>query len=313
MNHDFRATISDANGRAFMRGGPFATAGTRPAALPLFGAAAGTLANFNTLNAQVNGNLALRRSFLAPGAGLSFTSTPTAMANTTMLADQLSGRVSMWSFKPNPSMFAGGSWDAQFKDLLASITGVHHKAMIALWHEPGSEFRDGLFTPAQWRAANRRMGEMVKSHGDPNIKTYIVIEGAWAFTTGNGFAEYEYWDPGFKSVIDYIGFDQYCKPSHGMGVPQILGTKKTNMTWAPLDWAKDKGLPVVIPEFGISDSWGQASKASLIRACWAWAKSYQVPAISYFNNNKDVGSDPEATWEVHDESLVALTDAAANR
>lgn len=306
--HTYRALCQDARGYAQTTGTKtFAVqAGTPQPAKPLFGMASGTLSTFNTVDQQA-GPMRLRRSFLSPPPGQPYSSTPNAVNITTMLADQLAGRASMWSFKPDPVKFAAGMYDVEFKALLRSI---RHRVFMGLWHEPGTEFRSGLFTTVQWKAANVRMCELIKANGNPLITSFICIEGAWAFTTA-GFAQYDYWDNRFSGLLDHIGFDQYSRGGQPP-VESVLTTRTSAMAIAPIAWARARGMRMVIPEYGISDELGQTEKARRIKSLYDWAVAARdVDAVCYFNNNKDTATSPWATWEVHDQSLVALRETAA--
>lgn len=275
-------------------------------AKPIVGAAAGgknpaeSLLNYNALDFQV-GPLALRRSYAQPKDAV-----PSTVANTTMMADMLAHRASLWSFKASPFAFAAGQHDAAFKSLLGTI---EHNALITLWHEPGSEFKANAFTPQQWKAAINRMGMLIHNSGyTDRIKSYICLEGWWAFQKPNGFGAFDYWDAGFAETVDYIGFDSYARSGNNH-VQDWLTNKLASMTEAPVDWARRHGKRMIVPEWGVSDSYGQGVKSDLMQSFWDWAVAQpDVDAVSYFHNNQEVlnQGDPSATYEVHDDSLLAL-------
>lgn len=269
------------------------------------GANANGTVNFDPLNTAA-GPMMERRSFQQPSQG-----TPSNISATTMPPDVTAGRMSLWSFKESPAVFKTGSKDSAFRSLLASI---NHPTYIALYHEPGSEFRDGVFTVADWKAANNRMGDLIHQAGKSFIKSCIIPEGRWAFSTAGGFGSYDYWDAGFAETIDVIGFDQYSRSTNpNFTVEGFLSIKPaTGQTWAPMAWARAKNKPVIIPEWGISDDIGQVEKAKAIHRFWDWVQAQQdIEAINYFSNNQDVASDPGATYAVHDESLQALKEIVA--
>lgn len=281
VKHGVRAVVSDGLGYAVTTGTtPFEV---RPSK-PLFGFAAGPIANFATLNAEV-GPVQVRRSYLPPSTQWSVT--PYMVNQTTMMSDMLEGRASIWSWKPNPTEFARGTYDNDFKALLGSIK---HMAYIGLWHEPGDQFRKGLFTPEQWRAANNRMGKMIHDNGNPRIKSFICLEGRWALTDGTkdtgGLGGFSYWDDGMAQNIDFIAFDQYTSPTLGPdAIEVILTTRKPNMVDSPMGWARTRGKPVLIPEWGVSEAWGPIEKARRVRSFWQWCKQQNdVKAVSYFHN-----------------------------
>jgi hypothetical protein len=275
--------------------------------MPIVGACAAGTTAFDELNASA-GPFQVRRSFQQPWQG-----TPSDISATTMPSDAAAGRTSIWSFKESPATFKTGSKDAAFTALLESI---NHPAYITLYHEPGSELKAKTFTMADWRAAINRMGDMIHDAGKPFIKSCIILEGRWAFNTGNGFGNFNFWNSDFNDTVDVIGFDQYSRSTKpNLTVEGYLANKPlTGQTWAPIAWARDKGKPIIIPEFGISDDIGQAAKATAIRRFWDWCKAQgDIGAVNYFSNNQEVDNgDPGGTYAVHDESLAALKDIVAD-
>lgn len=295
VQHSVRAVAKDGLGYAITTGTQMFDVRPRR---PLFGFAAPTVAAFAALNAEI-GPVQARRSFLPPESN-GWSTTPYMVNQTAMLTDQMQGRTSIWSWKPNVVAFANGLEDAAFKSLLASIK---HTAYIGLWHEPGSEFRSGLFTPAQWHAANNRMGRLIHQNGNPRLKSFICLEGRWAFIKGTastgGFSSFEYWHPDFAQNIDAIAFDQYTYPAAGpFNIHELLAIKTENMVAAPMAWARAKSKPVLVTEWGVSDAWGSIEKVKRIKQFWEWCKQQpDIRAVSYFHNNADVSREPQFTWE----------------
>lgn len=273
--------------------------------MPIVGANAAGITAFENLN-QDAGPFQARRSFQQPNQGVP------AYSATTLEQDAQAGRTSIWSFKEHPATFKTGSKDAAFRSLLSAI---NHPTYITLYHEPGSELRAKLFTMADWRAAINRMGDMIHDADKPYIQSCIILEGRWAFNTGNGFGNFNFWNSDFNDTVDVIGFDQYSRSTKpNLTVEGYLANKPlTGQTWAPMSWARDKEKRVIIPEFGISDDIGQAEKAKAIKRFYEWSKAQSdVDVINYFSNNQEVDNgDPGATYVVHDESLQALAEISA--
>lgn len=254
---------------------------------PLVGAATASdsSSSFSSLEGQV-GSLRIRRCYAGSGVF------PATYAASTAGID--SGvRESIWSFKPTPSTFAAGGNDTWFNSFLSSIpTG--QKMIFILWHEPEDNIKNGDFTLADWQAANNHMGQLVHATGRSELRTAICMLGAWTFDPSSPYHTIEYWDSGFATNIDYVGFDPYNENSTFTRLDADVNFQKA-MTWATTTHNKT----VILPEFGCIDdpNGDNTKKASWITDTYNYAVSAGMYAISYFNINGTITGVPLTTTE----------------
>lgn len=267
-----------------------------PTQKPLVGGAtlSDTAQSFSDFEAQV-GTLFIRRSYA--GAGI----LPATYAASTAGIDA-GVRESMWSFKPTPSAFAAGDNDAWFNSFLASIPSGQ-KVIFMLWHEPESKIKAGNFTLAEWQAANNHMGQLVHATGRPELRTAICMLGAWTFDPTSPYYATEYWDSGFDTSIDYVGFDPYTQNGHFTRLDADVNFMRA-MTWATTTHNKQ----VILPEFGAIDDSDATKKASWITDTYNYCVSADMYAISYFDLDGSIVTVPLTTPE----AIAAYANANAD-
>lgn len=247
---------------------------------PLVGAALNqtTPEAWATFEAQV-GTLLIRRSYAAP---MVF---PATFAASTAGHD-IGKRESMWSFKPDPPVFAAGGNDVWFNSFLDSIPSGH-KTIIILWHEPEEELLNGSFTLSEWQAANNRMGQLVHAKGRPELRSGICTMGPWDFNTSNPAYYTEFWHADFATNIDYVGFDPYnfTDATYLDLQPNFLSA---------ISWAQAKNKPIIIPEWGGAEDPGGdvTKKAQFIQHMYDYFTSIGCYAVLYFNNSNGTTTVP---------------------
>jgi hypothetical protein len=269
-----------------------------PVPKPLIGAAtqSDTSSSFSNFESQV-GTLLMRRSYSGSGVF------PVTYAASNAGIDA-GVRESMWSFKPTPATFAAGGNDTWFNTFLASIPNGQ-KVIFILWHEPEDNIKNGDFTLADWKAANNHMGQLVHATGRPELRTAICMLGAWTFDPSSPYHTNEYWDSGFATNIDYVGFDPYNQSSNFTRLDADVNFMKA-MTWATTTHQKT----VILPEFGcIDDPGGNATKkANWITDTYNFAVSNNLYSICYFNINGTVNN----VVLITPESIAAYSNANAD-
>lgn len=267
-----------------------------PTGKPLIGAAthSDTQASWDSMVSQV-GTMLIRRSYAGSG------SFPATFADSNAGIDA-GVRESMWSFKPTPATFAAGGNDTWFNGFLNSIPNGQ-KVIFIMWHEPEDNIKNGDFTLADWKAANNRMGQLVHATGRPDLRTAICMLGAWTFDPSSPYHSIEYWDVGFDTNIDYVGFDPYTTDGHFTRLGADVNFQKA-MTWA----TTTHGKRVILPEFGAIDSTPATTKASWITDTYNYAVSANMYAISYFNDTGTIPTVPLTTTE----AITAYSNANAN-
>lgn len=263
---------------------------------PVVGAYAGdTQSSFQAFESQV-GTLLIRRSYAGPGV------LPADFASSNAGVDD-GLRESIWSFKPTPSTFAAGGNDTWFNSFLDSIPNGH-KTIIILWHEPEDNIRNNEFTLAEWKAANNHMGQLVHAKSRTELRSAINLMGPWTFNPSSPYYTTEYWDSGFTTNIDYIGFDPYCTTSSFVDLANDANFLRA------MSWANTHSKQVILPEFGcIDDPGGNATKkATWITHAYQYSTTANMYAICYFNSNGSINNVPLTTPE----SIAAYSAANAD-
>jgi hypothetical protein len=264
---------------------------------PAMGAAAIDTATFNALNAAA-GPLRTRRTYS--------TSIPASFSRSIAASDTAAGRVSYWSFRPNPKTFASDrTAQARLSTFLNTIPAGHKTVVIAL-HEPEDEIRRGDFTLAQWGAANNKVSEIVKAKKRPELRFGISLMGPWTFDSRSPYYKYKWESVLNFSRVDVVGIDPYKFRSSDPSLQQMLtksnsgnGTTSNPSTMAKLtSWGK----PIVFTEWGIVsvDRSGKpissTTRAAWIKAAYAWMKSWnatrpvKIEAAMYFHVRPTGGS-----------------------
>jgi hypothetical protein len=275
----------------------------------LVGASTADNTKFNTLNAAV-GPLQCRRTY--------DTNIPTTFSASRAGPDAGTGRRSYWSWKPAPATFPTSSPEqTKLRTFLQSKPAGHQLVVIA-YHEPEDNIAANQFTLAQWKATQTVVGDICDEFG-PDVRFCIDLMGPWTFDPDSPYDLWDFWDATFAdTTVDVIGFDPY---RWNPGDPSLQALMTINNSGAggggttnPMKWARDHGKPVVLTEWGCTETnVTQASKAAWITAAYQWAKTQpDIEALVYFNNNLDVGGDPRATWELHDEPMAAFATACAD-
>jgi hypothetical protein len=258
---------------------------------PLMGAAAIDTATFNKLNASA-GPLKVRRTY--SGA------IPASFARSIAASDVAAGRVSYWSFRPNPKTFAGDkAAQAKLSTFLNTIPKGHKTVVIAL-HEPEDEIQRHVFTLAQWGATNNKVSEIVKAKKRPELRFGISLMGPWTFDSRSPYYKYKWESVLNFSRVDVVGIDPYKFRASTGSLESILtkpnsgaGRTSNPSTMAKLSsWHK----PIALTEWGIvtNDRYTGASISSTTRAAWiksgyAWMKSWnathpvKIEAAMYFH------------------------------
>jgi hypothetical protein len=268
-----------------------------PTVKPLIGAAtdSDTSTSFSAFESQV-GTMFLRRSYA--GSGIF----PATYAASTAGIDA-GVRESMWSIKPTPATFAAGTNDAWFNSFLTSVPSGQ-KVIFILWHEPEDNIKNGDFTLTDWKAANNHIGQLVHAAGRPELRTAICMLGAWTFDPSSPYHLNEYWDSGFATNIDYIGFDPYSQDNRFTRLDADVNFQKA------MTWATTHNKPVILPEFGcVEDTGGDhTKKATWITNTYNYAVSANMYAIAYFNAPGTISNVPLTTTE----SITAYSNANSN-
>ena len=265
---------------------------------PLMGAAAIDTTTFNKLNTAA-GPLKVRRTY--SGA------IPASFAKSIAASDVAAGRVSYWSFRPNPKTFATDTAaQAKLSTFLNTIPKGHKTVVIAL-HEPEDEIRNGTYTLAQWGAANNKVSQIVKAKKRPELRFGISLMGPWTFDSRSPYYKYKWESVLNFDRVDVVGVDPYKFRASTGSLQSILtksnsgvGTTPNPSTMAKLSsWGK----PIALTEWGVvtNDRYTGAPISNTTRAEWItagsnWMKSWnatqpvKIEAALYFHVRPDGGS-----------------------
>jgi hypothetical protein len=286
---------------------------------PLMGASTSNNTNFNTLNG-VAGPLSCRRIFLGNIAA------STTWQNSATSQETGTGRRCYLSFKPtNMTTFATDlTAQGNFSNFLDTIP-VDQEVVITCFHEPEQEINAGQFTLAQWKAAVQKCGEIIHNKNRPLLRNAFILMGGWSFDNNSPYNAYDWITWSDPSKIDVIGIDPYIETSNDPSISTILTVNNSGKGSGSNDSALTNLLtinkPFFIGEWGVTETNKTLTqKATEITNFYNWMKNTWNPAhpnnkfeaAIYFNNNLDVPSDPDRTWELHDAPLDAFVAACAD-
>lgn len=297
------ATVADRSGGTAQASVDY-TVGT-PALKPNLGGCGIDNAEFNAFQAAA-GPLASRRTF--DGA------LPASFVASKMGPEATSGRVQVWSWKPNVTTFAT---DTAAQNAVVAFWNTFPwstltEVIITLYHEPEDNIASGTFTLAQWKAAINKLAAMVKAYGQSKLKTCFILMGPWTFDSTSPYSAYDFHTGLTMADIHYVGMDPYkFKPTEPdmrvMMAQPNYGRSNPPAGWkSPMDHALLFGKPLLLPEWACTETnFTQAQKAAYITDAYAWMKEWNaahaaVPIVhaQYFNTDSfaNSGSQPTATW-----------------
>lgn len=285
---------------------------------PLMGASTSNNTTFNTLNG-VAGPLTCRRIFLGN------IGSTTTWQNSAASQETGTGRRVYLSFKPTaPQTWATDlTQQGYFSNFLDTIP-QDQEVVITHWHEPEQEINGGQFTLAQWKANVHKTGDLIHAKNRPLIRNGPILIGGWSFDNRSPYNAYD-WTGGLDPTkIDCIGWDPYIENANDPSL-QTISTVNDSGTGSGsgdsvMHYLTALGKPLFIGEWGVTETNKTlAQKATEITNAYNWFKAWNIAnpttpieAAIYFNNNLDVPSDPDRTWELHDAPLTAFTAACAD-
>lgn len=264
---------------------------------PVVGVTGGNETTFNDIDSQVGPVLA-RRTYN--------TTLPATFAASTAYSDPSATpeRKTYWSWKPTASTFptdtAAKNAFSAFVDSIPS----GHPTVIAAWHEPEDQIRDGVFTLAQWGALQNSFADIVKSKGRSELQTAFCLMGPWTFDTASAFYTYDWASVVDMGLIDIVGIDPY---RWGSGSSMSLETMLTvnnsgggdgGSAPSTMQVLSSWGKPVSLMEWGVANS-TEASAATYITGAYDWMKAWNQTHMNgaYFESaiyfNYTDGSHPD--------------------
>lgn len=272
---------------------PVAAPATTASTAIKVGAATKDNASFVAFNKQA-GTFASRRTFNS--------TLPKSFAKSLAGSDVAAGRVSYWSFRPNPKTFATDKKaQAAFSAFLDTVPKGHHTVVMAL-HEPEDEIRAHKFTLKQWGDTNNVVGRIVHAKKRPELRHGISLMGPWTFDSRSAYYAYSWKSVLDFSLVDVVGIDPYkfrttdpsmqqmlTKANSGRGTAGVKSAMQVLSSW---------GKPIAITEFGVNakDRYTGAKISDTVRGQWitgsyAWMKAWnasntvKIEAAMYFQLN----------------------------
>ena len=224
---------------------------------------------------------------------------PSSFMKSLARTDVAAGRISYWSFRPDPKTFAKDKpAQKKLKAFLATIPKGHQTVVVAL-HEPEDEIRAHKFTLKQWADTNNAVGRIVRATHRPELRHGICLMGPWTFDSRSPYYGYNWKKVLNFKYVDVVGIDPYKFRNTDPSLERMLtvansgsGKTKNPSTMAKLSsWGK----PVALMEFGVSatDRYTGEPITDEVRARWitdaaawmsSWNSSHKVPieSASYF-------------------------------
>lgn len=188
----------------------------------------------------------------------------------------------------------GGPYNqnARFATFLASIPAQSgaRQYIVTGWHEPGSEFKSGAFTPAQWRDTQVRCGLITQAvaatFGRTDLHYAIVTEGGYAMTDHYGDADTTYWDSRMDTAIDYIFHDNYVDLKGNVSYNESV---HANVDPCTAFNARHGNKPYGIGELGICEADGSGqpglTKLNQLQLINSMAQAQNWIGVSYFSGS----------------------------
>jgi hypothetical protein len=201
-------------------------------------------------------------------------------------ADQAAGRHPFVSWKPQRTngqvvtwgAIAAGHEDATIRSQARAARDFGAPMFAVFHHEPYDESREGWGTPADYRAAYRRVVELFRQEGATNV-AWVMVLTAWDYAQGRGDAFY----PG-GDVIDWVAADPYnWHQRDGRWIS--LATAAQGF----YDWGSRAGKPLMLAEWGSTeDPRDPNRKAQWYDQASATLRNWpNIRAVVYFNNLHD--------------------------
>lgn len=164
---------------------------------------------------------------------------------------------------------------------------------LAYGHEP--EAGSGQGTPAEFKAAFRKVVQVMRSNGATNV-AYTLQMTAWSFRASSSSRSYiGHWYPG-DDVVDVVGADAYNWYSCGEG--RGRWNELSAVAGAGLAFAKRHGKQFALPEFA---SHTNSRRAQWLRNAKSWLEQNKgsVAAAFYFNRLPTNRANSDCRWPLY--------------
>jgi len=141
------------------------------------------------------------------------------------------------------------------------------------WEMDRKNIASDVGTPAEFVTAWKRVRGIFAAQHVTNV-SFVFCPTAAGFEDGTAQQFY----PG-DGEVDWICADVYAT-NHLDPIDELMGPF--------LKWSATHPKPIIIGEFGVSESWGGVSRASWLNAAaQTFQENPQIKAISYFDSNPD--------------------------
>lgn len=200
---------------------------------------------------------------------------------------------------------ASGRQDARIRTMARAMRAFRAPVLLIFQHEP-ELVRNRAGTPAEYVRAFRHIHDVMAANGARNVSMVLNLM-AYTLRGGRGDA----WYPG-SAYVSALGADGYNW--YGCTDPSVNGAdwiSFRDIFSAFYTWGRQKGKPLLIPEWGISeDVKNPGRKAQWVSRARAVLNGWPaVKGVAYFNNAAVHGCPPR--WIDSSSSALAAARAMA--
>lgn len=182
--------------------------------------------------------------------------------------DVSSGRVSIYSAKPDITATASGARDAAITAFVNSIP-AGHAVFLTIWHEHDAKVRQGTFTYGEWQAAYRRFVDVVRAVG--RSRTWLFVNPtAWLWNSSQTTHTPEEVWPG-DSYVDVIAIDGYSDSPEDLFGEPLAFARAHSKPWAIAEcgWPEGASKPGLITDTAAyAATNGSAGRPGAEFLCW---------------------------------------------
>jgi len=212
------------------------------------------------------------------------------------------------SWASTASLQAGSTGHQQIVRYADQIKARGDKIFVAFHAEPEASAASQFGTPAEFKAAYRKVVSIFRARGATNAM-FTWQMTAWAFRAGSDAHQYApRWYPG-DAYVDVVGADPYNWYTCGHGLGRWNPLKQ--LVDPVLAFARQHGKQVALPEFA---SMRHSKRPGWIREAGSYlaANDDVVAAAFYFQHLPTNSANSDCTWPLStDADWSALRDVAS--
>jgi hypothetical protein len=186
------------------------------------------------------------------------------------------------SFKAPPREINSGRDDARIAAWFASIP-QQYDVYWAYYHEPENDVENGAFTPAEFKAAWRRVAGLANRAGNPRLINTVIL---MCFTLVPGSRrDFNAYYPG-SDLVETLGWDCYnhATKTNRYNPPEAIYARAAAKS-------RELGKPWGIAETGTTRTKGDSGtgRAAWIRSVMNYLNAQRPLWVTYYNANRAGG------------------------